>query len=91
VPQLSLYLDSRTAQLARSRAKEERASVSKYIAQLVKEDAQHSWPSDYWELFGSISDESFALPSDPSPEPIEPLEPPVAKPTPKSATPSVAS
>ncbi|MDR1712680.1 MAG: antitoxin [Coriobacteriales bacterium] len=66
MPQLSLYLDAQTMKLVEKNAKLEQSSLSKYVASLIKDrNAQH-WPSGFWDLYGSIDDDSFVAPSVPA-------------------------
>jgi hypothetical protein len=64
MPQLSLYLDTQTLALVEKNAQLERLSLSKYVAGLVKEHVAHNWPTGFWDLFGSIDDDSLCEPSE---------------------------
>lgn len=65
MPQLSLYLDESTMERLRERAASEHVSLSKFAAHCIAEDDCHSaWPAGFWELYGSIDDDSFACPDE---------------------------
>ena len=68
MPQLSLYITDENLALLRSRAAEEGVSPSKHVGRLIQQDAQSGgWPSEFWELYGAIDDDSFCEPSDAAP------------------------
>jgi hypothetical protein len=60
MPQLSLYLDTKTMELVERNASLERTSLSKYVSGLIKSHNAQDWPSGFWDLFGSIKDASFS-------------------------------
>lgn len=62
--QLSLYLDDGLMGRLKRRASNEGISVSKYVARLVEENLLYTWPKGYFDLFGSIDDETFVEPED---------------------------
>jgi hypothetical protein len=62
VPQVSLYLDADTMALVQKRAEAGQRSLSRYVAELIREDVSDAWPAGYWSLYGSVSDDSFARP-----------------------------
>ena len=63
--QLSLYLDSSTLRALRDSATKANCSVSEYVGNLIRKDAEEdTWPNDFWDLYGTISDESFVEPAD---------------------------
>lgn len=63
--QLSLYLDDALMGRLKRRAGHEGVSVSKYVSRLVEENLLYTWPTGYFDLFGSIDDETFVEPMDP--------------------------
>jgi len=62
MPQLSLYLDAQTMKLVEKNAALEQTSLSKYVTSLIKDHNAQNWPSGFWNLFGSIGDDSFVAP-----------------------------
>ena len=66
MPQVSLYLDENTLAFARRKAKENKQSVSKYVATVLDEKSASVWPEGYFSLFGALRDESFVRPEQPS-------------------------
>ena len=65
MPQLSLYLDEASMQQLRERARDEGVSLSKYAGAAIEQRVGSTgWPEGYWELYGSIDDESLAAPAD---------------------------
>lgn len=62
MPQVSLYVDNETMAALRDRAALENSSLSKYVAKLVREDVDEGWPAGFWDLFGSVSDDTFLEP-----------------------------
>jgi hypothetical protein len=65
VPQLSLYLDSETMTLMQRNAEMEQRSMSAYVANLIREKVSNRWPTDYWSLYGSVTDDSLRRPDQP--------------------------
>ena len=59
MPQLSLYIDEKTLRKISIAAKIENLSISKFVVKKLNESMHDSWPENYGELFGSISDETF--------------------------------
>jgi len=57
--QLSLYIDDDTLRELEMRAKMAKLSISKYVVTVLKANMVNNWPNGYWDLFGSISDQSF--------------------------------
>jgi hypothetical protein len=64
MPQLSLYLDNETLEIVKRNAQLEQLSLSKYVAEVVREKADAGWPEWFWGLYGSIDDETFTEPED---------------------------
>ncbi len=54
MPQLHCYVPEEIAQQAHLRAEQSGLSLSRYLAELVKRDAQVSsgWPEGYFDIFG---------------------------------------
>lgn len=63
MPQLSLYIDEDTLQKIETGAKMNKTSVSKFVSAALKEHFAKSWPEGYKNIFGSITDDSFAEPA----------------------------
>ena len=59
MPQLSLYIDEKTLKKISLAAKIENLSISKFVVKKLNEAMHDSWPENYGELFGSITDETF--------------------------------
>lgn len=62
MPQLSLYLDETTMGELRDRAEQRNTSLSKYVGSLLREDATSKWPEGFFDLYGSIDDDTFVRP-----------------------------
>jgi hypothetical protein len=58
MPQVSLYMDNATYDVAKQGAKRAKLSVSKFVCHAVQQQVAQenaSWPRGYWELFGASS------------------------------------
>lgn len=64
MPQLSLYLDDLTMGVLRANARRETKSLSKYAADLIKQENVSAWPPSFWATYGALHDESFVVPID---------------------------
>ncbi len=64
MPQLSLYLDEATLKKVEKAAKINKVSVSKWVRNNVIRSLQNEWPEGFFELFGSIRDDSFRSPEE---------------------------
>jgi hypothetical protein len=64
MPQVSLYLDQDALEIARKNARIENVSLSKYVSQVLVKSSESGWPEGYWDLFGSVDDETFVRPPD---------------------------
>lgn len=62
MPQLSLYLDEVTMGGLRDRAKQNDVSLSKYVRSLLRQDTTSKWPEGFFDLYGSIDDDTFVRP-----------------------------
>ena len=63
MPQLHLYLPQALADEVRRRAELHGVSVSAFLAELVKERLEDSWPPGYLdEVLGSMHDAPLSLP-----------------------------
>ena len=59
MPQLSLYIDEHTLKRVETAAKIENLSISRYVVKKLNESMADSWPENYENLFGSVTDDSF--------------------------------
>ena len=57
--QVSLYLDNKTFEKVETAAHLCDVSISKYVAEIIRDHFVHEWPSDYAGLYGSVSDDTF--------------------------------
>lgn len=57
--QISLYFDDKTAEKLKHTAKLNGVSISKWVRTTVEESLEKKWPQNFFELFGSIQDDSF--------------------------------
>jgi hypothetical protein len=71
MPQVTVYLDKRIEQKARSAAKRAGKSLSGWLRAVIELAPEGEWPGDFDRLFGSIGDEHFVAPERPKPEPVE--------------------
>ncbi len=62
MPQISLYIDKETLKKVEKAADAEKTSISKWVGKQLKKSLQASYPEDFQNLYGSISDESFQVP-----------------------------
>ncbi len=74
MPQLSLYIDEKTLKNVEKAAKTEHVSISKWVCGKLKKSFNEDWPENYFNLFGSISDDSFSRPKQCSKFSSEPRE-----------------
>ena len=63
MPQLSLYINKDILQRIEKAAKIENLSISKWVSLKLNNILNNSWPNGYFELFGSIDDETFTHPN----------------------------
>ena len=61
MPQVSLYIDEETLSRISVAAKTEHLSLSKYVSSKLKHSLDDQWPDHYDDLFGAITDETFAV------------------------------
>jgi len=61
MPQISLYIDKDTLSKIEKAAAKERISISKWVGKNIKKVITEDYPQGYFDLFGSISDESFDI------------------------------
>ncbi|HOA06777.1 MAG TPA: toxin-antitoxin system, antitoxin component [Spirochaetota bacterium] len=63
MPQVSLYIDNETMQKIEKAASRENVSISKWVGKSLKKVFKDDYPDNYFDLFGSIDDNSFEIPS----------------------------
>ena len=61
MPQISLYVDKETLSRIERAANKEKMSISKWVGRSLKKAIKDDYPKGYFELFGSISDDSFKI------------------------------
>jgi hypothetical protein len=66
MPQLSLYFDQPTLDRVEKAARDAHLSVSKWVRSRLSNSLNKNWPEGYFDLFGSIKDDSFSRPESPS-------------------------
>ena len=59
MPQLSIYVDKVTLSKLEQAAKNEHKSVSKWAVNRLKQSLNDSWTDNFFDLFGSIKDDTF--------------------------------
>ena len=69
--QVTIYLDKKTEQKARSAAKRSGKSLSAWLRTIIQTAPEAEWPRDFERLFGAIKDERFVAPERAVPEPVE--------------------
>ena len=76
MPQLHCYVPEEIAQQAQRRAEKSGLSLSRYLAELVKRDAQVSngWPEGYFDIFGKWEGAELVREPQGEPEQREQLE-----------------
>lgn len=62
MPQVSLYLDKDTLKKIESAAKKEKVSISQWVRDRIETSLSKDWPIDFFDLFGSVTDDSFLPP-----------------------------
>jgi hypothetical protein len=64
MPQLSLYFDESTMKQVDQAAKLSKTSMSKWVRKAVIESLNNEWTEGFFDLCGSIDDDSFEVPDD---------------------------
>ena len=62
MPQLSLYINQDTLKKIEMATKDNKISISKWVSNKLETSLLDSWPDNYFDLFGSIIDDSFERP-----------------------------
>ncbi|MEN8191197.1 MAG: toxin-antitoxin system, antitoxin component [Bacteroidota bacterium] len=64
MPQVSLYIDNETFKKIGKAAKIEKKSISKWVSSKIITSLSNSWPTEWFNLFGSLNDETFTEPDE---------------------------
>jgi hypothetical protein len=65
MPQLTIYLDKAAQVVIEAAAKRDGSSLSKWARKrLVDAASPAGWPEGYFDLFGSVTDETFSEPEE---------------------------
>ncbi len=73
--QLTVYIDEETRKQIEIAAKNANSSVSQWVKARLTEALRHSWPENYFELFGSLRGSDLERPPELSFEDDAPREP----------------
>ena len=65
MPQISLYIDEITLKKVEDAARKNHVSISKWVAQQIREKISPSYPDGFEDLFGSVGDDSIFRPGQP--------------------------
>ena len=60
--QLTIYLDEVSLGEVKRSARREHVSVSKWAKRCLCEAVRHTWPPDYFGLFGALDDSDLSRP-----------------------------
>ncbi len=60
--QLTIYLDDVSMREVKRSARREHVSVSKWARQRLCEAVRHTWPPDYFKLFGALDAADLSRP-----------------------------
>lgn len=63
MPQISLYIDKETLVKIEKAANRDKISISKWVGKSLKKVIKEDYPEHYFDLFGSINDDSFKISS----------------------------
>jgi hypothetical protein len=74
MPQISLYVDQATLEKIEKRAKQNKTSISKWVGNNLKKSLEDDYPEGFFDLFGSIKDDSFVEPDEIDPKYDAPRE-----------------
>lgn len=62
--QLTVYIDEETRKKIEVASKRANLSVSKWVKLKLTHAIENEWPEDYFELFGSLSDDELSRPQE---------------------------
>ena len=63
MPQVSLYIDQNTLKKLEIAAKREKVSISHWVKERIETSLSTDWPKDFFDLWGSVQDDTFRAPS----------------------------
>jgi len=61
--QISIYIDDSTLKQIEIAAEKEHDSISKWVKKRLISSLKAAWPKDYFDLFGTLKDDSFKRPA----------------------------
>ena len=64
MPQISLYIDEPTLKKIENAAMRQHISISKWVAEQIRNRVEPVYPVNFENLFGSIDDETFIEPKE---------------------------
>ena len=64
MPQISLYIDEKTLKKVENAALRQHVSISKWVADQLRNRVEPTYPADFEKLFGSIKDDTFVEPKE---------------------------
>jgi hypothetical protein len=59
MPQISLYVDTKTLKKIEKAAELNNTSISKWVTGKLAEHLEQNWPDNFINLYGAIDDNSF--------------------------------
>lgn len=63
--QLTIYIDDETRQRIEAAAAREKISVSRWVKERLSQAVEHRWPTNYFDVFGSLSGTDLSRPEQP--------------------------
>ncbi len=76
MPQVTIYLDKKTALRVAASARQEKVPVSRWIRRRIEHGDSRVWPEGFFErTYGSVRDAGFKRPAQGKLSPVEPLRP----------------
>jgi len=64
MPQISLYIDKELYKEVEAVVKKKDVSMSSFVSNVLKEYLDNSWPEGFFDLYGSIGENSFEEPEE---------------------------
>lgn len=74
MPQVSLYVDRETLTKIEAAAAKEKISISRWVAEQIREKLEPSYPAGFEDLYGSVRDEDLTRQDLPDPSLDSPRE-----------------
>lgn len=62
MPQISLYIDESTLKKVEGAAARQHVSISRWVAEQIREKVEPSYPVGYEALFGALGEDDLARP-----------------------------